>query len=81
MSLELLLEKACRDRQNRYVDPQQNHCSKKILFPIGTPCDPEGETRHEADDMRNVTYLRVIAGDQSGIIDHGHVVKKVDDRY
>jgi len=31
--------------------------------------------------MRNVTYLRVIAGDQSRIIDYSHVVKKVDDRY
>src|SRR5215510_11173959 len=31
--------------------------------------------------MRDVTYLRVIAGDQSRIIDYSHVVKKVDDRY
>src|SRR5262249_39713163 len=35
----------------------------------------------EADDMRNVTYLRVIAGDRSRIIDYSHFVKKVDDRY
>lgn len=79
--LELLFKQARRDPQDRYVDPQQNYRSKKISFPILTPCDAEKESHPEADDMRNVTYLRVIAGDQSRIIDYGHVVKKVDDRY
>ena len=40
-----------------------------------------GLRENEADDMGNVTYLRIIAGDQSGIVDYDDVVKKINDRY
>ena len=60
---ELVFEEARRDRQDGYIDPEENNRSKKVSFPIVTPSDSERETRREADKMSRVSDLGVIARD------------------